>query len=283
MTAGQLIREARLRAALSQRELGQRIGRPGPQIARWESGTVDPGFAVVQRVVRVCGFDLDESLVSWRDEFRDGLEENLRRSPAERFARALQRCAQAGMEGYPRDILGHLEAERVGYCLIGGLAASIRGAERLSISVDIAPAVGPENEHRLGRALRLMGAKPTARTLLSRLEGVSDVKTRAGLLRVVVRPLGDTGVRQRLASRQRTRAPWLRPLRSGAADTRERSAAGGHAAIDRRGPAADRRKHARPRADGRRRGQRSRRPATRAPAPRGARSSSTALIRSARE
>jgi transcriptional regulator with XRE-family HTH domain len=193
MTAGQLIREARLRAGLSQRELGLRIGRPGPQIARWESGTVDPGFAVVQRVVRVCGFDLDESLVSWRDEFRDGLEANLRRSPAERFARALQRCAQAGMAGYPREILGHLEAERVGYCLIGGLAASIRGAERLSISVDIAPAVGPENEHRLGRALHLMGAKPTARTLLGRLEGVSDVKTGAGLLRVVVQPLGTQG------------------------------------------------------------------------------------------
>jgi hypothetical protein len=97
------------------------------------------------------------------------------------------------MAGHPRDILGHLESERVGYCLIGGRAASIRGAERLSIGVDIAPAVGPENEHRLARALRLMGAKPTARNLLSRLEGVSDVKTRAGLLRVVVQPLGTQG------------------------------------------------------------------------------------------
>ena len=244
VTAGQLIREARLRAGLSQRELGLRIGRPGPQIARWESGTVDPGFAVVQRVVRVCGFDLDESLVSWRDEFRDGLEENLRRSPAERFARALQRCAQAGMAGYPRDILGHLEAERVGYCLIGGLAASIRGAERLSIGVDIAPAVGPENEYQLGRALRLMGAKPTARMLLSRLEGVSEVKTRAGLLRVVVQPLGTQGFDgdlRRVSAREHLGSgPYdLVPL------TPERaSAARGHAAIDRRGPAAHRREHA---------------------------------------
>ena len=69
VTAGQLIREARLRAGLSQREVGQRLNRPGPQVARWESGAVDPGFAVVQRVLRACGFDLDEGLLPWADEF----------------------------------------------------------------------------------------------------------------------------------------------------------------------------------------------------------------------
>jgi transcriptional regulator with XRE-family HTH domain len=67
------MREARLRAGLSQRELGLRIGRPAPQIARWERGVVDPGFALVQRVMRACGFDLDERLVPWADEFRERL------------------------------------------------------------------------------------------------------------------------------------------------------------------------------------------------------------------
>src|SRR5436305_5986332 len=130
MTAGQLIREARLRAGLSQREVGQRLGRPGPQIARWESGTVDPGFAVVQRVLRACGFDLDEGLLPWVDEFREALEANLRLSPAERFAHALKRCKEAGLVGSPRSILGELEQAGVGYCLIGGLAAAIRGPWR---------------------------------------------------------------------------------------------------------------------------------------------------------
>jgi transcriptional regulator with XRE-family HTH domain len=193
MTAGQLIREARLRAGLSQREVGERIGRPGPQVARWESGTVDPGFAVVQRVLRVCGFDLDESLVVWQDEFRDAVEANLRRSPAERFSRAVERCREAGLVGNPREILGHLEHAGVEYCLIGGLAAAIRGAERLSIGVDIAPALGVENGRRLDWALGQLGVKPIARRLLGKLEGVSDVKTRSGLLRTVAQPSGTLG------------------------------------------------------------------------------------------
>jgi transcriptional regulator with XRE-family HTH domain len=193
MTAGQLIREARLRAGLSQREVGQRLGRPGPQIARWESGTVDPGFAVVQRVLRACGFDLDEGLLPWVDEFREALEANLRLSPAERFAHALQRCKEAGLVGSPRSILGELEQAGVGYCLIGGLAASIRGAERLSIGVDIAPALGAENEQRLDRALAQLDAKTTGRKLLAKLDGISNVRTRHGLLRVVVQPSGTLG------------------------------------------------------------------------------------------
>jgi transcriptional regulator with XRE-family HTH domain len=187
------MREARLRAGLSQRELGMLIDRPAPQIARWERGVVDPGFALVQRVMRACGFDLDEQLVPWADEFREPLEQNLRTSPAERFARALDRSAEAGLPGAPRRILGELEAAGVGYCLIGGLAASIRGAERLSMGVDIAPGLDPENERRLDDALANLGSKPAARRLLSKLEGFSDVKTPAGLLRIVVRPHGTRG------------------------------------------------------------------------------------------
>jgi hypothetical protein len=162
-------------------------------VARWESGTVDPGFAVVQRVLRACGFDLDEGLLPWEDEFRVAIEANLRLSPAERFARALDRCAAAGLVGRPRSILGELEQAGVGYCLIGGLAASIRGAERLSIGVDVTPALGDENEQRLDRALTRLDAKPKARRLLSKLEGISDVRTRHGLLRVVVQPSGTLG------------------------------------------------------------------------------------------
>ncbi|MDX6629283.1 MAG: helix-turn-helix protein [Gaiellales bacterium] len=187
------MREARLRAGLSQRELGVLIDRPAPQIARWERGIVDPGFALVQRVMRACGFDLDEQLVPWADEFRESLEQNLRTSPAERFARALDRSGKAGLAGAPRRILGELEAAGVAYCLIGGLAASIRGAERLSIGVDIAPGLDPENERRLDDALARLGSKPSARRLLSKLEGFSDVKTPAGLLRIVVQPHGTRG------------------------------------------------------------------------------------------
>jgi transcriptional regulator with XRE-family HTH domain len=193
MTAGQLMREARLRAGLSQSELGNRISRPAPQIARWERGEVDPGFAVVQKVLRACGFDIDERLVFWQDEYRVRLDENLRRSPADRFARALRRCAKAGMDGDPRRILGELEKARVVYCLIGGLAASIRGADRLSIGVDILPSMDVHNMERMSAALIGLGVEPIGSQLLSRLDGVSSVQTPHGLLCVVDQPLGTMG------------------------------------------------------------------------------------------
>src|SRR5438128_98659 len=59
MTSGMIIREARLRARLSQAELGARVRRDRAQIARWESGTVQPAFETMLEVVEACGFELD--------------------------------------------------------------------------------------------------------------------------------------------------------------------------------------------------------------------------------
>lgn len=56
MTAAQVIREARLRAALTQAELAARLGRERAQVARWEIGAQEPSFANVRSVVEACGF-----------------------------------------------------------------------------------------------------------------------------------------------------------------------------------------------------------------------------------
>lgn len=55
---GDLIREARRRAALTQQELAERAGTTQSAVARWESGGVDPGFDTVRRLLRHCGFAL---------------------------------------------------------------------------------------------------------------------------------------------------------------------------------------------------------------------------------
>jgi transcriptional regulator with XRE-family HTH domain len=55
---GEVIREARLLAGLSQQELAERTGLPRPSIARWERGGVEPGFDTARRVLRACGYDL---------------------------------------------------------------------------------------------------------------------------------------------------------------------------------------------------------------------------------
>ena len=66
MTSGTLIREARLRAGLSQVELSERSGKDRAQIARWERDVVQPSFETLRELVRACGFDLETTLVPLR-------------------------------------------------------------------------------------------------------------------------------------------------------------------------------------------------------------------------
>jgi transcriptional regulator with XRE-family HTH domain len=60
---GDLIREARRRAGLTQTELALRAGTVQPAIARWESGRTAVSLDDVRRLVRLCGFELETSLV----------------------------------------------------------------------------------------------------------------------------------------------------------------------------------------------------------------------------
>src|ERR671936_2339659 len=58
MTSAQIVREARLKAGLTQSELAERLGRERGQIARWEIGGQQPSFEKVRAVVEACGFVL---------------------------------------------------------------------------------------------------------------------------------------------------------------------------------------------------------------------------------
>src|SRR5581483_2214453 len=82
--SGEVIREARLQAGLSQDRLAQRIGIPRQSIARWERGAVEPGFDTVRRLLRSCGFDV--SLVRYEpDEVAEArLSDKLELTPQER-------------------------------------------------------------------------------------------------------------------------------------------------------------------------------------------------------
>lgn len=60
---GQLIREARRRAGLTQSELAQRAGTAQPAIARWESGRTAVSLDDVVRLIRLCGFDIEFHIV----------------------------------------------------------------------------------------------------------------------------------------------------------------------------------------------------------------------------
>ncbi|MDQ3771054.1 MAG: helix-turn-helix domain-containing protein [Actinomycetota bacterium] len=87
MLGGELIREARKRAGLSQRELAEFMATTQPVIARWESGKSSPSFQRVVAAVRSCGFDLAVRIVARDDEHALLVQENLRLSPKQRLER----------------------------------------------------------------------------------------------------------------------------------------------------------------------------------------------------
>jgi transcriptional regulator with XRE-family HTH domain len=60
---GDLVREARRRAGLTQAELASRAGTTQSAIARWESGRTAVSLDDVRRLVCLCGFALEVMLV----------------------------------------------------------------------------------------------------------------------------------------------------------------------------------------------------------------------------
>ena len=87
-TGADLIRSARKRAGLTQRELAERAGTTQSSIARWESARAEPSFENVVRLLRLCGFVLDVHLEWYDDGLRDDWSQAqrlLRMSPGERI------------------------------------------------------------------------------------------------------------------------------------------------------------------------------------------------------
>jgi transcriptional regulator with XRE-family HTH domain len=94
MTSGELIRQARLRAGLSQDDLGERVGTHRSQVARWERDAVQPSLETVRELVRACGFDLPMRLVPYDPSGDDeAVKQTLVLTPQDRVARMLARLS----------------------------------------------------------------------------------------------------------------------------------------------------------------------------------------------
>ena len=87
MRSADVIREARLRAGLTQYELAERSGRKRGVIARWEQGAVAPSAETLIELVRACGFDLPLELVPYDPAGVDRLAKNSRLTPERRVRR----------------------------------------------------------------------------------------------------------------------------------------------------------------------------------------------------
>jgi len=89
MHAAQFVREARLRAGLTQRALASRAGVSQPLVARIESGRVQPSFERVLDLVRACGFDLDVRVVPLDEDAWTLAEQGAQLDPDARLDRLL--------------------------------------------------------------------------------------------------------------------------------------------------------------------------------------------------
>jgi transcriptional regulator with XRE-family HTH domain len=96
MLSADLIREARLRAGLTQYELAERTGRERSVIARWEHGAVAPSIETLLELVRACGFDLPLELVPYEPSEQERLRKNALLSPERRLQRFLRISSRAG-------------------------------------------------------------------------------------------------------------------------------------------------------------------------------------------
>ena len=76
-----LVREARRRAGLSQRQLAERGGTTQSAIARLESGRSSPSCDTVVRLLRLCGFALHVALDPYDDSDLAQAQAALRRTP----------------------------------------------------------------------------------------------------------------------------------------------------------------------------------------------------------
>jgi transcriptional regulator with XRE-family HTH domain len=93
MTSGTLIRQARMRAGLSQVELSEKSGKDRAQIARWERDVVQPSLETLRELLRTCGYDLKMTLVLYQppDARHDAqLRKALERTPQERLQAMLR-------------------------------------------------------------------------------------------------------------------------------------------------------------------------------------------------
>jgi transcriptional regulator with XRE-family HTH domain len=97
MRSARLIREARLRAGLTQAELAERTGRDRSVIARWEQAVVAPSVETLTELVRACGFDLPLELE--RLETNERVKKNAMLSPERRVQRLFAAIEREGDRG----------------------------------------------------------------------------------------------------------------------------------------------------------------------------------------
>ncbi|MGH9390373.1 MAG: helix-turn-helix domain-containing protein [Vicinamibacteria bacterium] len=100
MNAATLLRYARAKAGLSQRELGRRAGVTQTSISRIEEGKTSPRFDTLERLLSTCGFEVEPVPRPGVGVDRSAVRELLRLTPAQRARIAVEEARN--LEKVPR-------------------------------------------------------------------------------------------------------------------------------------------------------------------------------------
>ena len=163
VTGAQIIREARLRAGLTQSGLAERLGCGRAQVARWETGRQQATFENLRAAVQSCGFALKVEIERQEEPsaFDSELEASRTYVPQQRVRALLEGSARgeprAPEEFDPYAMFDALERHEVGYVVIGALARVIHGSGESTCGLDIAPSLLSKNLHGLVAALSELG------------------------------------------------------------------------------------------------------------------------------
>jgi transcriptional regulator with XRE-family HTH domain len=193
VTAAQIIREARLKAGLTQSQLADRLGRERAQVARWEIGGQEPGFENVVAVVEACGFALNVEIVERvHDHVLDAeLTDSLLEAPQQRVQTVLERLSGRSSKHPPFDpytILEALEGERIAYVLVGAFARAVHGSAEPTRGIDISPSVRDDDLRRLAGVIDRLGGRGPDR------EPIAAEQLAAGERSAIATPLGELGI-----------------------------------------------------------------------------------------
>lgn len=234
-----MIRQARLRAQLTQRDLALGLGTSQSHVARWESGSVAPGFDTVIRAARACGLELSYTLANYDENHDLLIETHLKMSPSDRLqsivdgSKSVTKLRGAAMhlplpddfaEAFdPLASVRVLDARHVEYVVIGGVGAALYGSPYLTLDLDICVGQRPPNLARLDEALRDLDARdhePASIELRERAALRNSIPsrepmglvTRFGRLDILFVPpgtggLGDLGRRQTIFNVSGTEIP----------------------------------------------------------------------------
>ena len=91
MMSGDLIKEARKRAGMTQAQLGMRLARSQSAIARWERGDSEPSLETLREIIRGCGLDLMFFMSRLDESNATVIDEHLRMTPRQRFTDLMTR------------------------------------------------------------------------------------------------------------------------------------------------------------------------------------------------